>query len=129
MIACFATQSTLRINRSGSPAVLAKTERIRGSFYVRLVVKDRAGIVGDICQTLGKAGINVSEIWQLDHSREEREALALSCRIKENPQTILPFVITLERAAVGQVKKALKVIEGRSYILAKPLWFPIWRNE
>lgn len=124
-----APRGPLNLLRSGSLAVLAKTERIRGSFYVRLVVKDRAGIVGDICQTLGKAGINVSEIWQLDHSREEREALARSCRIKEDPQTILPFVITLERAAVGQVMRALKAIEGRSYILAKPLWFPIWRNE
>lgn len=118
----------LNVLRPGSLNVLAE-DRIGGSFYARLVVKDRAGIVGDICQTLGRAGINVSEIWQLDHSRAEREALALACRIKENPQTILPFAITLERATVGQVTKAMKVIEDRRYILAKPLWFPIWRNE
>ena len=121
----------------GAPIILAQPgplevlaeDRIHGSFYARFAVKDRAGIVGDICQTLGKVGINVSEIWQLDHSRDEREALARSARIRENPQTILPFVTTLERASVGQVKKAMKVIRRRSYILAEPLWFPIWRNE
>jgi hypothetical protein len=35
-------------------------------------------------------------------------------------------VITLERSSIGQIKNAMKVIGRRDYILAEPLWFPIW---
>jgi homoserine dehydrogenase len=101
-------------------------DKISTGFYVRFIVKDRAGIVGDICQTLGESGINVSEIWQLTHSRDELKALAASYRIKDAPETILPFVITLERSSIGQIKNAMKVIGRRDYILAEPFWFPIW---
>ena len=104
-------------------------DQISACFYIRFIVKDRAGIVGDICQTLGGAGINISEIWQLSHSLDELEGLARSYRIKEKPRGILPFVITLERATIGQIKNAMKVIGRRDYMLAEPLWFPIWRNE
>ena len=50
---------------------LQPEDEIDGSFYVRFVVKDRAGIVGDIGQTFGRIGVNISEIWQLRHSEEE----------------------------------------------------------
>src|SRR5581483_2061118 len=101
-------------------------DKISAGFYLRFIVKDRAGIVGDICQTLGEAGINISEIWQLSHSRDELQALASSYRIAGAPETILPFVITLERSSIGQIKNAMKVIGRRDYMLAEPLWFPIW---
>ncbi len=44
-------------------------------FYVRFVVKDRAGIVGDIGQAFGRIGVNISEIWQLRHVEEEMREL------------------------------------------------------
>jgi homoserine dehydrogenase len=53
--------------RPGSLAVQPEDE-IDGSFYVRFIVKDRAGIVGDIGQTFGRLAVNISEIWQLRHS-------------------------------------------------------------
>jgi homoserine dehydrogenase len=104
-------------------------DEIGACFYLRFIVKDRAGIVGDICQTLGKTGINISEIWQLSHSREELDGLARRYRIAEKSKGILPFVITLERASIGQIKNAMKVIGARDYMLAEPLWFPIWRSD
>src|SRR5262249_44881851 len=55
---------------------LQPAEEITGSFYVRFIVKDRAGIVGDIGQTFGHLAVNISEIWQLRHSGEELRALA-----------------------------------------------------
>ena len=90
--------------------------------------KDRPGIVGDICQTFGKARINISEIWQLSHSEEELRELAKSYRLAGKPGRILPFVITLERATVGQIKNALEIIGRKDYVLVDPVWFPIWRN-
>jgi homoserine dehydrogenase len=104
-------------------------EEIRGSFYLRFLVKDRAGIVGDIGQTFGHLGVNISEIWQLRHSEEELRDLTESYRLKANPREILPFVITLERATVRQMREALDSIRNRDYILIDPVWFPIWETK
>jgi homoserine dehydrogenase len=99
---------------------------IQGSFYMRFVVNDRAGIVGDIGQTFGRLGVNISEIWQLKHTQEERESLARSYGLKSAPAEVLPFVITLERASLGQMRQALDILRNRDYILVDPVWFPIW---
>ena len=53
----------------GTLKVLQPENEINVSFYVRFVVRDRAGIVGDIGQAFGRIGVNISEIWQLRHSR------------------------------------------------------------
>ena len=104
-------------------------EEITGSFYVRFIVKDRAGIVGDIGQTFGRLAVNISEIWQLRHSEEELRALSQSYNLKETPKEILPFVITLERATLRQVREALDSIRNRDYIVVDPVWFPIWGTK
>ncbi|HEY6365635.1 MAG TPA: hypothetical protein VI585_12685, partial [Candidatus Binatia bacterium] len=87
------------------------------------------GIVGDIGQTFGRLEVNISEIWQLRHSEEERRSLTQSYNLKESPQEILPFVITLERATLRQVREALDSIRNRDYILVDPVWFPIWGTK
>ena len=79
-------------------------EEITGSFYVRFIVKDRAGIVGDIGQTFGRLAVNISEIWQPDIPKKSCVALTQSYKLKENPKEILPFVITLEHATLRQVR-------------------------
>ena len=99
---------------------------IDGSFYVRFVVKDRAGIVGDIGQTFGRIGVNISEIWQLRHTEEEVRWLTQSYRLKQKPAEVLPFVMTLERATLRQMRQALDSVRNRDYILVDPVWFPIW---
>jgi homoserine dehydrogenase len=105
---------------------LRPENEIAGSFYIRFVVKDRPGIVGDIGQTFGRLGVNISEIWQLKHSDEECQSLALSYALETPAREILPFVITLERATLGQVRQALDIVRNRDYILVDPVWFPIW---
>jgi homoserine dehydrogenase len=108
---------------------LQPEDDIEGSFYVRFIVKDRAGIVGDIGQTFGRLHVNIAEIWQLRHSQEERQALADSYQLKENPKEILPFVITLEHATLRQIREALDSVRNRDYILVEPVWFPIWGTK
>ena len=107
---------------------LQALDQIAACFYIRFVVKDRPGIVGDICQTFGKIDINVSEIWQLDHSEGELRELAQSHGLAGKAGKILPFVITLEKATIGQIKSALESIGKKDYMLVDPVWFPIWRN-
>jgi homoserine dehydrogenase len=96
-------------------------------FYVRFVVQDRAGIVGDIGRVFGRMGVNISEIWQLRHVEEEIESLKQSYRLKQKHHEILPFVMTLERTSLRQMRKALDSIRNRDYILMEPVWFPIWQ--
>ena len=110
------------------PGVLAlqPEDDIDGSFYVRFIVRDRPGIVGDIGQTFGALGVNIAEIWQLRHSEDELQALARSYNLKENSKELLPFVITLERARLCQIRAALDSVRNRDYIVVDPVWFPIW---
>jgi homoserine dehydrogenase len=109
----------------GTLKVLPEGE-IEGSFYVRFVVSDRAGIVGDIGQTFGRIGVNISEIWQLRHSEEELRGLVESYKLRQKSREILPFVMTLEQATLSQIRKALNSVRRRDYILVDPVWFPIW---
>lgn len=109
----------------GTLKLLAE-EDIEAPFYIRFVVKDRAGIVGDIGRTFGRIGINISEIWQLRHVEEELHGLMQSYRLERKPDEILPFVMTLERATLRQMSKALASLRGRDYIVIEPVWFPIW---
>ena len=102
---------------------------IDGSFYVRFVVKDRSGIVGDIGQLFGKLGVNIAEIWQLRHSDEEIRSLMQSYRLKAADKNVLPFVMTLEHATVQQMGRALAAIRRRDYMLVEPVWFPIWGSH
>jgi homoserine dehydrogenase len=105
---------------------LQPQDDIDGSFYVRFIVKDRPGIVGDIGQTFGALGVNIAEIWQLRHSDDELQALTRSYHLTQDFKDFLPFVITLERATLRQIRAALDSVRDRDYIVVDPVWFPIW---
>ncbi len=112
----------------GDLRVLPK-DQIQGDFYVRFVVKNQSGIVGDICRVFGEKSIHIAEIWQLNHTREELKSLAVGYRLRAKTGNLLPFVITLERTKVGQLQEALEIIRKKDFILVEPMWIPIWGNQ
>lgn len=101
---------------------------LRASFYVRFVVRDQSGIVGELCQIFGDQQINVSEIWQLQHTGQELESLAGAGKGGPPPDGILPFVITLEETSVGQLRQALARMTQKDFVLTEPLWLPLWKS-
>jgi homoserine dehydrogenase len=109
--------------------VFEPADQISGCFYLRFIVRDRPGIVGEICQVLGLEGINVAEIWQLAHCAEELHHLAQSYGLATDPSLVLPFVITLEQTTVGKLKSAVDTIRARDFNLAPPVWLPIWKGD
>ncbi len=120
---------------SGAPGLIApgtlklqREDDIDSPFYVRFVVKDHAGIVGDIGQAFGRVGVNISEIWQLRHVDDELRGLVPRHRLKRKDQPVLPFVMTLERTTLRQMRQALDSVRNRDYIVVDPVWFPIWGN-
>jgi len=70
--------------------------------------------------------VNISEIWQLRHVEEEIQSLKQTSKLKQKYQDMLPFVMTLERTTLRQMRKALDSIRNRDYIVIDPVWFPIW---
>ena len=109
-------------------ASVRRVDQIESSFYVRFLVRDQSSIVGEICQIFGQQGIHIAEVWQLDHSEQELHNLAIGSDASVSAQEILPFVITLERATVGQLENALAMIAQKEFILADPLCLPIWTS-
>lgn len=113
---------------SGVRSVRAEDD-LRSRFYVRFVVRDESGIVGELCRIFGEERINVSEIWQLPHTGEELQGLCPAAPGNAaGPREILPFVVTLEEARMGQLRQALGRIVQKEFVLTEPLWLPIWEG-
>ena len=73
--------------------------------YIRFLVKDRPGIVADITGALAREHINIRAIVQTPGY----------------PEHALPFVVTVEPCKSSVLKRALKSIPGKDYLLEEPL--------
>ena len=79
------------------------------SWYLRLTVKDRPGILAQAAQAIALEGINIDSVIQEPHMAKEK----------------LSFVITLEPVAEGVVEKAVKAINEFEFMLEPVLLLPI----
>jgi homoserine dehydrogenase len=73
--------------------------------YIRFLVNDRPGIVADITGALAKERINIRAIVQKSGY----------------PASALPFVVTVEPCKSSALRRALKIISGKEYLLEEPL--------
>lgn len=76
--------------------------------YLRLVVRDRPGILAKVCAILARHGININSVLQEPgHSKNQ-----------------LPFVMTLEPTSEERVSRAAAEIRRLPFLAAPPLTMP-----
>ncbi len=76
--------------------------------YLRLVVRDRPGILGRVCAILGRHRINIDSVLQEPGCKKQR----------------LPFVMSLEPTQEKHVTRALKEISRLPFLAERPLLLP-----
>ena len=72
---------------------------------IRVMVNDKPGIIADITVALASEGINIRAIVQKPGYASAQ----------------LPFVMTVEPCKSSALKRALGVLNGKSYMLEAPL--------
>jgi len=90
------------------PSRIATPDENVVATYLRLVVRDRPGILGRVCAILGRHRINIDSVLQEPDCEKKR----------------LPFVMTLEPTAEKHITKALKEISRLPFLAEKPLLIP-----
>lgn len=87
---------------------IGQSSREPVSFYLRLVVRDRPGILARVCATLGRHRINIDSVLQ-------EPAM---------PKEHLPFVMTLEPTAEASIRGAAREIARLPFLVQEPLLLP-----
>jgi homoserine dehydrogenase len=87
--------------------IVSPAEDIVGT-YLRLVVRDRPGVLARVCAVLARHHINIDSVLQEPGM----------------PKRHLPFVMTLEPTQEKQVAKAVEEISRLSFLAQKPVLMP-----
>ena len=108
------------IARAGGAALVAPErpvqvpDSVSGEFtvphYLRLVVRDRPGIVAEVATVLSRHGIGIDALLQKPGY----------------PHTALPFIITLESCSSAVLQRALEEITRLDFHVEPPLCLPIY---
>ena len=87
----------LRIFPDSTPrAQVLPFDQLHSRYYLRIMVKDQPGVIGQLSQILGSHGISISAIRQRETDDEQ----------------FVPIVITTHRAVEGSMQDALKQINA-----------------
>ena len=90
------------------PSHIATPDQNIVATYLRLVVRDRPGILGRVCTILGRHRINIDSVLQEPECQKHH----------------LPFVMTLEPTQEKYVTRALKEIARLPFLAERPLLIP-----
>ncbi len=90
------------------PAKIAPLDKNVVAAYLRLVVRDRPGILARVCSILARHRINIDSVLQEPGCAKNR----------------LPFVMTLEPTREKRVAQALKDIARLPFLTQPPLMLP-----
>lgn len=90
------------------PARIARGGDSHVAAYVRLVVRDRPGILARVCAILARHRINIDSVLQEPG----------------HPKTRTPFVMTLEPAPESRIENAVREIARLPFLAEAPLMMP-----
>ncbi|MDE3179959.1 MAG: ACT domain-containing protein, partial [Acidobacteriota bacterium] len=90
------------------PARIARTDDNETPAYLRLVVRDRPGILARVCAVLARHGINIDSVLQEPG----------------HPKSKTPFVMTLEPMKEKYLHRATKEIARLPFLAERPLVLP-----
>lgn len=90
------------------PSRIAPPDENVVATYMRLVVRDRTGILGRVCTILGRHHININSVLQEPECQKHR----------------LPFVMTLEPTEERHVTRAVKEISRLPFLAERPFLLP-----
>jgi homoserine dehydrogenase len=80
------------------------------SFYIRIIVDDKIGIIRTIGELFENYGISIDSIQQIPIVDSNK----------------VPFVITTNNTTINQIEDVCMEIEQIDYVLDKPLYIPIF---
>jgi homoserine dehydrogenase len=108
-----AKQSAATITMTDAEQSAEKTPTVTSDYtakhYLRILVKDRPGIIASLATILSQCGINIDSVLQKP-----------GC-----PKTHLPFLITLEECKSSLVEQALQQINALDFLVQPCLHLPI----
>jgi homoserine dehydrogenase len=82
----------------------APVERHRGSFYIRLMVRDRPGVIADVAAAL----------------RDQQVSLESMLQRARHPDDAVPVVLTTHEAEAAAMARALAAIAASDHVLEPP---------
>jgi homoserine dehydrogenase len=96
----------------GRGYVVEPSERVRSRFYLRLLVRDRPGVLADVCRALADQGISISSVIQ-------HEA------IDGHPEQTVPLVLMTHTAETGKFRAAVRHIDGLPGVAAPAVHYSV----
>jgi homoserine dehydrogenase len=90
------------------PATIAPLGETNTATYLRVVVRDRPGILARVCGILAKHGVNIDSVFQEPGYPKDR----------------LPFVMTLDPIQEKKVRRAVIEIARAPFLVEPPMMLP-----
>jgi homoserine dehydrogenase len=107
------TFQTLRLwSGNGHNLTIRRSETVRSRFYLRTMVRDAPGVLGEIAHELAKHAISISSVIQ-------HEAL------DDQEGNLVPLVIMTHTAMTGAFRAALAEIDRLECVSAPSVYYPV----
>src|SRR5262249_2692744 len=107
------TFRTLRLwSGNGRGVVLRPSSTVRSRFYLRVLVRDRPGVLALIARELARQDISISSVIQ-------HEAL------DEHEGDVVPLVIMTHTALTGNFRAAVVAIDAMGCVIPPSVYFPV----
>lgn len=91
---------------------LEPSELVRSRFYLRLLIRDRSGVLADVCRTLAERQISIASVIQ--HESQDG-----------HPDQVVPLVIMTHAAETGLFRQAVTEIDKLGSMTAPAVYYSV----